>query len=81
MHQTTHDPHPSATTTLGAWDRRRCVRCGAARPEPELFICATCRDDPQTRVEMAGVEEFWTDYREQRHALRLAGWAGGWWRA
>jgi hypothetical protein len=60
--------------------RHRCVRCGLVPPAPELFICASCREDPAAMLEVRNIEESFTDYREQRKALMLFGWAGGWWR-
>lgn len=59
---------------------RRCVRCGNERPEPELFLGRECLEDPATMLEVHNIEEGFTDYREQRKALRLFGWVGGWWR-
>lgn len=80
MRRTLRDPSPSPTATLGAYERRRCVRCGLLPPEPELFICGSCQADPATESEIRWVEEMAVDYQMQRRALTLAGWAGGWWR-
>lgn len=86
MQRTTRDPFTGRETTLGELRRditrrdRRCVRCGHLRPEPELFICGPCRDDPDTLREVRNIEEGFTDPVEQRKALMLFGWVGGWWR-
>lgn len=88
MRRTYRDPIKGRTTTIAELTRdeveaqyRRCVRCGRARPAPELFICGGCEADPVTRAEIARVEEVLEDYRSQRAALvELEGWVGGWWR-
>lgn len=84
MQRTTRDgPY---RTTLGeldrAVDRRRhsCVRCGLRPPAPDLYICGGCEADPGTALEVRNIEESFIDYREQRKALMLFGWRGGWWR-
>lgn len=80
MHKTIRDPYPQPTSTIGAIERRRCVRCGELPPAPELFVCGRCEADPELRSEQLVVEENLTDYKAQRRALvETFGWRGGWW--
>ena len=87
-HRTVRDPLAGRTASIPEIQRdaveaqyRRCVRCGRARPAPELFICGGCEADPATRLEIARIEEFATSYTAQRAAIvEVEGWVGGWWR-
>jgi hypothetical protein len=86
MQRTIRDPDVPRSATSGevirSVDRRshRCVRCGLLPPVDGLFVCGRCQADPGTAFEVRNIEESFTDYREQRKALMLFGWKGGWWR-